>query len=218
MKSPANMKFLLLILALILPIDLRAEEEAVRDVPAEKNEPKETQDSLTILALTRLEKRLNIKFNIPFPATFDIDAYMKRPLALWEIGSSKVSVTRPIVNPYDEPRTVEWMIGPADPKKLPFADNVQARIDLDERGDFTRLNIIADWTSNKGNEHQLDRDESETSAGFFERARLTYQAMAKKAKDPVAASLYLEAFEKMAVTIHALRKEEARAVPAADPK
>jgi len=212
------MKILLLLLALILPMDLRAEKETVRDVPTDKSKQRETQDPLTIRALTRLEKRLNIKFNIPFPATFDIDAYMKRPIALWEIGGSKVSVTRPIVNPYDEPRTVEWMIGPADPKKLPFADNVQARIDLDDHGNFTRLNLIADWTSNKGDEHQLDRDENESGAEFFERARLTYQSMAKKAKDPVAAILYLVAFEKMASAIQTLRKEEARAEPAADPK
>lgn len=210
LTSRANMKFVLLLLALILPLNLRAAKETARNIPTDKSEPKELQDPLTVRALTRLEERLNIKFNIPFPATFDIDVYMKQPLALWEIGGSKVSVTRPIINPYDEPRTVEWMIGPADPKKLPFADSVHVRIDLDDHGDFTRLNLIADWTSNKGDEHLLDRGESESSAEFFERARLTYQSMAKKAKDPVAAILYLTALEKMASTIQTLHKVERR--------
>ena len=41
---------------------------------------------------------------------------------------------------------------------------------------------------------------------------------AKKAKDPVAAILYLVAFEKMASTIQILRKEEARAVPGTNPR
>ena len=211
------MKFSLLLFTLILPMNLLAEKETIRDVATDKSDPKEPQDPLTIRALTHLEKRLNIKFNIPFPTTFDIDAYMKRPLALWEIGGAKVSVTQPIVNPYDEPRTVEWMIGPADTKKLPSSENVEGKIDLDDNGDFTRLNLLADWTS-KGDKHQLDRDESESNAEFFERARLTYQAMAKKAKDPVAAILYLAAFEKMATTIQSLWKEEARAVPGADPR
>ena len=62
---------------------------------------------MTIRALTHLEKRLNIKFNIQFPATFDIDAYM----------------------------------------------------------------------------HQLDRNESESNAGFFERARLTYQLQLQLQRD-----------------------------------
>ncbi len=80
------MKFHLLLLSLILPMNLLADKETVRDVPTDKSEPKEQQDPLTIRALTHLEIRLNIKFNIPFPSTYDIDAYRKRPLALWEIG------------------------------------------------------------------------------------------------------------------------------------
>jgi hypothetical protein len=59
--------------------------------------------------------------------------------------------------------------------------------------------------------HQLEREASESGSEFFARARLTYLALAKKAKDPVAATLYLAAFEKMAATIQALRKEEASA-------
>ena len=208
------MKFLLILLVPILPLNLHAEKETVRDVATKKSESEEKHDPLTVRALARLEKRLNIKFNIPFPATFDIDVYMKRPLALLEIGGSKVGVTRPIVNPYDEPRTVEWMIGPADPKQLPFADNLECRIDLDDHGDFTCLNLLAKWT-HAGEEHQLIRDDSESSAVFFQRARLTFQAMAKKAKDPVAAILYLTEFEKLASTIQTLRKEEGRIVPGA---
>ena len=170
---------LLVLFALILPMNLSADKERVRDVATDKSEPKEQQDPLTIRALTHLEKRLDIKFNIPFPTNHGIDVYRKRPRALWEIGGSKVSVTRPIVNPYDEPRAVEWMIGPADTMKIPFADNVDCSIDLDDHGDFARLNLIVEWTL-KGDKHQLERGESESSAEFFERARLTYQAMAKK--------------------------------------
>ncbi|MCX6868448.1 MAG: hypothetical protein NTV46_20030 [Verrucomicrobia bacterium] len=133
-----------------------------------------------------------------------------------EIGGSKVCVSRPVVNPYDEPRTVEWMIGPADPKQL-ANQCIDCSIDLDEQGDFTRLNLISDWTDDGGN-HQLDRKVGESGVEFFERARLTCQAMARKAKDPAAAILFLTAFEKMAITIQALRMAEARAVPTAVPK
>jgi len=210
------MKFLLVLLVLNLPLNLCAEKEAVRNVPTKNDDPGGKQDPLTIRALSRLEKRLNIKFNIPFPDNFDPDAYLKRPIALWEVGISKVCVTKPIVNPYDEPRTVEWMVGPTDPKQL-AREGFECAIDLDDHGDFTRLNVLAGWASDGGC-HYLDRDDSESDAVFFERARLTFQARAQKAKDPVAAILYLTAFEKMASTIQTLRKEEARAVPGENPK
>lgn len=207
-------KTILALLVLMLPLELPAEKEVVRDVLTKIREP-EQQDPLTIRALARLEKRLDIKFNIAFPATFDVDAYRKRPLALLNTNGSKVCVSRPVVNPYDEPHTVEWMIGPADPKQL-ANQSIDCAIDLDEQGDFTRLNLIADWAGDGGN-HQLVRGEGESGTEFFQRARLTYQARANKAKDPAAAILYLTAFAEMAATIQALRKEEDRAVPGAAP-
>lgn len=163
---------------------------------------------LTIRALARIEKQMGIEFSIPFPANFDPDAYMKRPLALIPVHDTKVCATRPIINPYDEPMKVEWMMGPADITKL-GQDGVECSIDLDEQGEFTRLNLIADWASDGGN-HQIHRGGNETGREFFERARLTYRFRAAKAENPALAQLLLAAFEKMAVTIQALRKEESK--------
>lgn len=154
---------------------------------------------------------MGIKFNIPFPANFDTDAYRKRPLALISINGSKVCATRPIVNPYDEPRTVEWMLGPSKTAKLP-AEGVDCSFDLDERGGFSRFNLIVDWASDGTGNHQISRRAGEAGPEFSERAFLTYRIRAKNAKDPAQAQLFLAAFEKMAGTIHALRSEEARAV------
>lgn len=189
------MKILLSLLILTMQ-QLRAEEEVV-------------QDALTVRALAKLEKRMEIEFKIPFPANFDPDAYRKQPLALIPVHGSNVCATRPVVNPYDEPRTVEWMIGPADPAKL-GKEGLDCSIDLDERGDFSRLNLIVDWASDGTGNHQITRGEGESGGDFFERARLTYQFRAKKANDPASAQLFLAAFEKIASAIQSLRKEEAR--------
>lgn len=64
-----------------------------------------------------------------------------------------------------------------------------------------------DWASDGGN-HQLDRGDDESGRDFFERARLTYRDRADKAKDSVTAQLDLTVFEKVAVAIQALRKDE----------
>ncbi len=200
------MRIILALLVLNLPVTVRAKEDAAREpVRAEK----EAQDPLTVRALARLEQRMEIRFDIPFPANFDTDAYRKRPLAVISIDGSKVCVTRPIVNPYDEPRSVEFMIGPADLARL-ANEGVDCSIDLDERGEFSRLNLLVDWASDGKSTHLLERGEDESGAVFFERARLTYRFRAKKAKDPAQAELFLAAYEKMATTIQALRKEEAR--------
>jgi hypothetical protein len=210
-------KTLLALLVLSLPMIVRAKDDVARDPVREKKEEKVAQDPLTIRALARLEQRMDIKFNIPFPANFDTDAYRKRPLAVILIDGSKLLVSRPIVNPYDEPRTVEFMIGPADPARLPN-EGVDCSFDLDERGEFSRLNLLVDWAADGKSTHLLDRGEGESGADFFERARLTYRFRAKKAKDPAQAALFLTAFEKMARAIHALRKEEARTVLAIPPQ
>lgn len=206
------MKILLALLVLHLPMSVRAKDDVARDPVREKTEQKLAQDPLTVRALARLEERMDLKFNVPFPANFDTDVYRKRPLAMILIDGSKVLVTRPIVNPYDEPRSVEFMIGPADPARLPN-EGVDCSFDLDERGEFSRLNLLVDWAADGRSTHLLDRGEGESGPDFFERARLTYQFRARKAKHPAQAELFLTAFEKIARTIQALRKEEARAVP-----
>ena len=207
------MKSLITLLVLITPMILRADDEVSHEPVRDRVEKKMVQDPLTIRALARLEIQMDIKFNIPFPGDFDTDDYQKRPLAVIVIAGKKLLFSQPIVNPYDEPHKVEWMMGPADRKEL-ANDGIDCSFDLDERGEFSQLNLIADWASDGGN-HQLWRGESESGAEFFERARLTYQFRAKKAKDPAQAELFLAAFEKLARTIHALRKEEARKMPPA---
>jgi hypothetical protein len=209
------MRILLALLVLGLATNVRAKDDVARDPVRETKEKKVVQDPITVRALARLEQRMAIKFNIPFPANFDTDVYRKRPLAVISIDGSKLLASRPIVNPYDEPRTVEFMIGPANPARLPN-EGVDCSFDFDERGEFSRLNLLVDWASDGGN-HQLWRGAGESGPDFFERARLTYQFRARKAKDPALAALVLAAFEKMARTIHALRKEEGRTAPQDSP-
>jgi hypothetical protein len=205
------MRAILTIFALILPLNLLAkDEDAERDPPSEQQDI--APDPLTVRALGRLENKMEIQFKIPFPAQFDIDAYQKRPIALIPIDGSKVCATRPIVNPYDEPRKVEWMIGPEDPAQL-LEHGFDCSVDLDERGEFSATNLLADWATDGTGNHQIWRGETESGADFFERARLTYQSRAEKAKDPAIAKLLLSAFEKIAITVQALRKEEAREIP-----
>jgi hypothetical protein len=198
------------IIALMLPLSLRADDDVEREPPSEQRDI--VPDPLTVRALGRLEKKMDVQFKIPFPAQFDIDAYQKRPIALISINGSKVCATRPIVNPYDEPRKVEWMIGPEDPKKL-LDQGFDCSFDLDERGEFSATNLIADWATDGTGTHQIWRGEAESGPDFFERARLTYQSRAAKAKDPAMAGLLLAAFEKIATTVQALRKQEAQAAP-----
>lgn len=198
------MKALLAILVW-LPFSLFADQDVERDAPRKAQAA--APDPLTIQALGRLEKKLEIQFKIPFPAQFDIDAYQKRPLALIPIQGSKVCLTRPIVNPFDEPQKVEWMIGPGDPTQL-LELGFDCSFDLDERGEFSATNLLADWATDGTGTHQIMRGDVESGSDFFERARLTYRARAEKAKDPVMAKLLLSAFEKIATTIQALRKEE----------
>lgn len=202
------MKYRFTILILVLPLNLLAIDDVEREPPAEQQNL--TPDPLTIRALEQLEKKMEIQFKIPFPAQFDIDAYQRRPLALIPIQGTKICATRPVVNPYDEPRKVEWMIGPADPKKL-LEQGFDCSFNLDEKGDFTATNLLADWATDGTGNHQILRGEAESGPDFFERARLTYQSRSEKDKDPAMAGLLLAAFEKIATTLQTLRKEEARA-------
>lgn len=206
------MRSLIALLILSPATLLHAEDDGGRERPTTHEEKQSEQDPITLRALTHLEKRMKIEFSIPFPADFDTDPYRKRPLALFPLDGAKVHVSRPIVNPYDEPRTVEWMIAPADPALL-ANQSVDCSFDLDAHGEFSRWNLLADWASDDSGNHQIERGEAESTADFFERARLTYQSRAKKAKDPAQADLFLSAFVKMATVIRTLRKEEAAALP-----
>ena len=209
------MKILLALLLLNFTLILRAEED-VRRAPPESGKKEEfVQDPLIIRALDGLEKRMDIQFNIPFPGNFDVDTYMKRPIAIITVGTSKVYATRPIVNPYDQPQTVEWMMGPPDNERF-ARGSIDCQFDLDKQGDFERLNLMADWASDGGN-HQIERADGESASDFFERAHLTYQDRAKKDKDPAAAQLYLGAYEKFAIAIQKLRKEVVPSASATGP-
>jgi hypothetical protein len=215
MKSAVQMKIILALVGLTLPLHIRAEEKLLKNqsvVGEVSVEEENVPDPVIVRALDRLEKRMEIRFNIPFPANYDIDVYRKRPIALISLDAGKVCATRPIVNPYDEPRAVEWMIGPADPAQLQTT-NLECAFDLDDQGDFCRVNLLADWATDDTGNHQIERGENESGSIFFERARLTYQMRAKSAKDPATAMLFLSGFEKMATVIQSLREEEARAVP-----
>lgn len=170
----------------------------------------ERTDPMIVRALEGLEKRLGVAFDVPFP-DLDIDWWMKQPLARVPVGDKKILATRPRVNPYDEPRTVEWMVGPDDVAKV-GRETVDCSVDLDGHGDFTRTNLIADWASDGGN-HQLDRGAGESGPAFFERARLTYRLRAAKAKDPEQAALMLAGFEKIARAIQSLRKSQNGGTP-----
>jgi len=210
-------KILLPLFIAHLPLTAYADDDFVRDHAVDKKEKQVVPDPITVRALARLEAKMEIKFDIPFPADLDIDDYAKRPLALIVINGSKVCATRPIVNPFDQPHTVEWTISPADVALLPN-EGLDCAFDLDDRGEFSRLNIIADWSTDGKSNHQLERAEGESGADFFERARLTYQFRAKKAANSTQAELFLTAFEKIATTIQVLRKEEARVEPIVSPK
>jgi hypothetical protein len=203
------MKIPLFLLLMNLATVVCAEADADRERAKPGEEVKIDQDPLTVRALGNLEKKMGIQFTIPFPASFDTDAYRKRPLALLPLDGKKVLATRPIANPYDEPRAVEWTMGPEDPAKL-AKDGVDCSMELDERGDFNGTNLMVDWAWDGKSTPQLRRGEDETGAVFFERARLTYRLRATKAKDPALAELLLAGFEKLATTIQALRKEESR--------
>lgn len=204
------MKILIALLVLGLPFEINAEDDIIREPAAKGDANTVVEDALIVQALTRLEKRMDIRFTIPFPKNFDCDTYMRRPLAVIAVDGSKVWATRPIVNPYDQPRTVEWMIGPSDPELFAKAE-LSCYLDLDEQGEICGTNLIADWASDGKETHQIERGVGESGTDFFERARLTYRFRANKAPDPVSAKLFLAAYEKMVTAIQALRKEEVRA-------
>lgn len=168
------------------------------------------QDKLTKLALSKLEKHLNVSFSIPFPKHYDIDAHSKQPIALLLIDDAKISVTQPMMNPHDGAGTIEWMMGPEDLTHL-LKDDFSCILYLDEDGHFFQIGLPWNpdaWTSEGREGHQLRRRKGELGSEFFTRAMLTYRLRAQKAKAPAQAMRYLAAFEKIAVAIQQLRQGE----------
>lgn len=180
-------------------------------IPLLAKEEPSASDKITTAAIARLERRINAAFTIPFPKEWDIDVYRKQPVALLAVEGGKVSATRPLVNPYDGAGTIEWMLGPEDPAQMPGA-NLDCFLNLDEAGEFFQMSLLChadDWPKDDRSSHQLRRNDDESGPAFFKRAMATYRLRAANAKDPSQAVRMLAGFEKIATTLHALRKEEA---------
>jgi hypothetical protein len=181
-------------------------------LPAGAAKPgRSAEEKLIMASLEKLPARMKMEFNIPFPKDWDIDVHSKQPIGTMEIDGGKVCVTQPKMQPYDGEGTVEWMMGPEDPKRL-IKENVYCWLYLDEAGDFIQIGLLPDgdtWTGEDRVDHQLRRGNDETGPAFFERAMLTYRLRAKKAKDPVFAARVVTTVEKIATVVQQLRKEEA---------
>ncbi|MEK7951437.1 hypothetical protein [Luteolibacter soli] len=199
MKTGALALALALILGLLL-------------LPAHAAEPERSAEEKFIIAsLEKLPARMKLKFDIPFPKDWDTDEHSKQPIAIMEIDGAKVCITQPKMQPYDGHGTIEWMIGPEDPKRL-IQENVQCFLHLDDSGEFFQIGLLVSndpWTAEDRVDHQLRRRDDETGPAFFERALLTYRLRAKKAKDPVFAARVLTTVEKISTIVQQLRKEEA---------
>jgi hypothetical protein len=194
MKTGVSSVFLAL---LILPACAAEQERSV-------------DEKLVMASLVKLPARMKIKFNIPFPKDWDIDVHRKQPIGIMEVDGGKVCVTQPRMQPYDGTGTVEWMIGPEDPKRL-TEENLDCMLDFDDTGEFLSIVLMSDgedWPADGAN-HQLSRGEDETGPAFFERAMLTYRLRSKKAKEPVFAARAIATTEMIAMVVQQLRKGEA---------
>jgi hypothetical protein len=211
------MRFFFTLLA-CLPLPLLAQEARVPVEPLEKATPADSfskpelspNDLVTQRSLARLEQKLGVKFNHPFPvAEFDLDEYLRQPIALLPVAEGKVAVTRPIINPHDGAGSIEWMIGTEKIRTLGEI-SLSAFVYLDERGEFIQISLLAapDYWSTQTGTSQLIRNEGETGWEFVERALLTYRLRSKKAGDQKQALLLLSGFEKTLAAIHQCRWDE----------
>ena len=170
-------------------------------------------DLVTQRSLTRLEKKLGVKFTHPFPvAQFDFDVYRRQPLALLPVEGGKVAFTRPIVN--QGAGSIEWMTGTEKIQTLGRI-HLDAFVHLDEKGEVMQISLLAspdDWSTQDGTP-QMSRNEGETGWEFVERALLTYCVRAKKAADQPQALLLLSGFEKTLAAIQQCRRDEVRETP-----
>lgn len=184
---------------------------ALMIIPANAAKREHSADEKLIMAsLENLPARMKVEFDIPFPNDWDIDVHRKQPLGIMEVDGRKVCVTQPKMQPYDGQGSVEWMIGPEDPKQL-TKTNVDCLLAFDDAGEIRALILRCDhddWSSENSNS-QIFRGDDETGPAYFERAMLTYRLRARKAKDPVFAARAISTAEKIATVVHQLRKEEA---------
>lgn len=170
-------------------------------------EESEPRDPKLVKALEGLEKHLGVEFKTPFPENYDVDVYMKRPIAIVTLQGSKIAMTRPIVNPYDEPRTVEWMFGPADMAKFAHG-SIDCRLYFSEDGQISGMNLLADWAADATGNHQVDGKEGESETEFIGRAIPVYLERAKKAEDAKAAEHAVEAMRTISIAIRNLRRAQ----------
>lgn len=167
------------------------------------------EDRLTSQALAKLDKKMGAAFTIPFPAKWDIDVYLKQPIAVIAVDGGKVSATKPQINPYSG-ETIEWMMGAENPDEL-SKENIICMVSLDEDGQCSQIGLLShpdSWPAEGREGHQLWRRDGELGTEFFTRAMLTYRLRSKKAKDPAQALRYLAAFEKIVTATIELRKLE----------
>ncbi len=174
----------------------------------------EPHDQVTQRSLARLEEKLGVKFNQPFPAQFDIDVYRRQPIALLPATGGKIAVTRPVINPYDRTGSIEWMTGPEKIAELGKI-SLDAFVHMDEGGEFLQISLVASpdgWTAEDGTP-LIWRHDGETGREFTDRALLTYRLRAKKAADQAQALLLFSGFEKTLLAIHQCRKDEVFKTP-----
>ena len=196
--------FLALLATLTAPAADQQQDDPSPPPTTGENEPR---DPKLVKALEQLEKHLGVEFKTPFPENFDVDGYMKRPIAIVTLQGSKIAMTRPIVNPFDEPRTVEWMFGPADMAKFAHG-SVDCRLYFNEDGQITGMNLLADWAADATGNHQIEGREGESETEFIDRAIAIYLERAKKAGEPKAAEQFVEAMRTISIAVRNLRRAQ----------
>jgi len=213
--------FFTLLACLALPLLAQEERAPLKSLekPTTADSASETElqlhDLVTQRNLTRLEEKLGVKFTHPFPvAQFDFDVYRRQPLALLPVEGGKVSITRPLINPYDGAGTIEWMTGTEKIQTLGRI-HLDGFVHLDEKGEVMQISLLAspDYWSTQDGTPQMSRNEGETGWEFVERALLTYCVRAKKAADQPQALLLLSGFEKTLAAIQQCRRDEVRGTP-----
>ncbi|MDB6078861.1 MAG: hypothetical protein JWO82_2608 [Akkermansiaceae bacterium] len=203
----------LLVVALPWPGAVGANEEA-EDFPA--------CHQLTRKGIERLPSKLGVEFNIPAPADWGGDDWLRRPIAVIPVEGGKICATLPFVNPWDGRGTVIWTIA-HQPRNLAL-ESLEVNLTLDEAGEFEAIVIHRarglKWEDDERGVSQLGRndDDAETGEAFFQRAMKTYRERAEKSDEPADTARLLEGLEKMSLAIRALRQEEGEKAAALHPE
>lgn len=162
----------------------------------------------TQAALEGLSLKLDLGFRLPFPADWDIDPYLKRPIARLMTTQGEMCCVEPVVNLFDGDGTVEWHLGPTDTKQF-GREHVYCFLSFDERGDILHLGILTDddWFSDgSGGTHQIIREDGEAPGAFLSRAFLEFHRRSVSSSDPQKAMLYLSGVERVTQAVCELRK------------